>query len=637
MKNRFFNGFLRFAATFMAAAFVSSGCDQPTDDENKREPPSAPEDVRLIAAERQLTVTWEEAARAETYDVYYGSAVNTSVGTEKPEDPGENITRYGSTTVVINSLSNGTIYYVWVKAANGEGETWSEAVSGTPQIAVTPPETPKNVQATGLDGQLLVSWDAADGAVSYEVYFGVENPEKKAESAALSCIIGGLTNGTEYTVWVKAVNSAGSIASEPVAGTPAEAQVFDDLTELKAYFDSKPQNTAATPYTVALRGFALSDGALAEANNALGKVYTAAGGKYFSLDLSGCNGNLPDSTSNSTKPLLVGCILPDSMTSIGNFAFGGCISLVSISLPKSLESIGSYVFYGCTSLESISLPKNLKSIGNDAFYGCTSLDSISLPDSLQSIGTTTFYECSSLQSVTLPESLKTIGASVFARCSSLLSISLPNGLQSIDPQAFQSCSSLRSITLTKGLESIENYAFDGCSSLQSVTLPEGLKTLGTYVFRNCSFLQSISLPEGLKILGTYAFYGCSSLQSVILPKSLQTIGTYAFAGCSSLQSISLPEGLETIGTYAFAGCSSLQSIILQEGITSIGKMAFADCFSLTSVSIYAVTPPTLAESPFDASSPGLKFYVPADSVAVYKTASGWASFANQIYSIPTGD
>ncbi|MBQ7580328.1 MAG: leucine-rich repeat domain-containing protein, partial [Clostridia bacterium] len=130
--------------------------------------------------------------------------------------------------------------------------------------------------------------------------------------------------------------------------------------------------------------------------------------------------------------------IPDSVTSIGNSAFGNCSSLTSITvynnnnnyssdsfgvlynkdkteliqypignertsftIPESVTSIGSYAFYNCSSLTSIEIPDSVTSIGDDAFYECSSLTSIEIPDSVTSIGDYTFYYCSRLTSVTI--------------------------------------------------------------------------------------------------------------------------------------------------------------------------------------------------------------------------------------------
>ena len=68
--------------------------------------------------------------------------------------------------------------------------------------------------------------------------------------------------------------------------------------------------------------------------------------------------------------------IPDSVTSIGSWAFKGCKGLTSVTIGNGVTSIGYSAFEGCTGLTSVTIPDSVTSIGNGAFYGCTGLTSI---------------------------------------------------------------------------------------------------------------------------------------------------------------------------------------------------------------------------------------------------------------------
>ncbi len=91
--------------------------------------------------------------------------------------------------------------------------------------------------------------------------------------------------------------------------------------------------------------------------------------------------------------------IPDSVTSIGDYAFDGCDSLKSVTIGNSVTSIGNQAFRDCTSFHSVSIPDSVTSIGDAAFYSCTSLTRVSIGNSVTSIGNYAFYYCDSLTDV----------------------------------------------------------------------------------------------------------------------------------------------------------------------------------------------------------------------------------------------
>ena len=125
---------------------------------------------------------------------------------------------------------------------------------------------------------------------------------------------------------------------------------------------------------------------------------TVAGDNPYLDSRDNCNAII-ETASNT---LIVGCqntIIPTSATSIGDLAFYGCTTLMTIDIPDSVTSIGWRAFQGCTSLTGITIPNSVTQINEHAFSGCSALTSINLPNAITCIGDCAFYDCSRLDDV----------------------------------------------------------------------------------------------------------------------------------------------------------------------------------------------------------------------------------------------
>ena len=111
--------------------------------------------------------------------------------------------------------------------------------------------------------------------------------------------------------------------------------------------------------------------------------------------------------------------LPDSVETIGAYAFHGCAALERVSLPAKLQEVSLRMFDGCGSLEQVTLPAGLKAIGDYAFYGCGSLKKLHLPESVVRVGKYAFYNCRKMTEINIPLATTDLNMGMFLNCDAL--------------------------------------------------------------------------------------------------------------------------------------------------------------------------------------------------------------------------
>lgn len=133
-----------------------------------------------------------------------------------------------------------------------------------------------------------------------------------------------------------------------------------------------------------------------------------------------------------------------------NTSFSGALNIPETvsdgTKTYSVVSIGFYGFYG-SGLTSVTIPNTVTTIGQGAFGSCTNLTSINIPTSVTTIKGYAFYNCG-FTSVTIPNSVTTIGDSAFDLCTTLTSVVFSNSITSIGRYVFNRCSSLSSVTVS---------------------------------------------------------------------------------------------------------------------------------------------------------------------------------------------
>ena len=273
---------------------------------------------------------------------------------------------------------------------------------------------------------------------------------------------------------------------------------------------------------------------------------------------------------------LTNIIIPNSVERIGFSAFYGCNKLEHITLPFIGETNGEtqnthlgYIFGG-SYVESGNygyVPETLtsvtvtaaKEIGDYAFKGCKSIVSITISEGVSKIGYEAFGYCNRLTNVTIPKSVTIISENAFRRCIGITSIVIPENVTYIGNNVFYDCTELASIVFFKKVTHIGDNAFYNCTKLSSIEFEDDsqLMRIGSNAFYNTAYYNSQSnWEDNVLYIGTFLIEAQRTISGIYTIKDGTTvIGSYAFAYCYNLQGVIMPKSVMSINQYAFKDAS----------------------------------------------------------------------------------
>ena len=252
--------------------------------------------------------------------------------------------------------------------------------------------------------------------------------------------------------------------------------------------------------------------------------------------------------------------IPDSVTSIGNYAFEKCYHITSVTIGNSVTSIGDYAFGSCSRLASVTIGNGVTSIGGCAFSGCSRLASVTIPDSVTSIGEFAFSGCSRLASINIPDSVTSIGKGAFENCYSLTSINVASDNRYYSDE--------NGVLFNK--EKTELILYPGVKSEDAYTIPDSVEKICRGAFHQCKRLKDIVFNKSLKEIDYQAFSGSGITDINISPcVSELEISYEAFAECAELKSavirLEKPIGSRiNIENNIFYLCRNIERIELSE-------------------------------------------------------------------------
>ena len=187
--------------------------------------------------------------------------------------------------------------------------------------------------------------------------------------------------------------------------------------------------------------------------------------------------------------------IADDSEAITDNAFSGLGMVEEFIIPNTVTTIGDYAFYGCRSIKSINL-ESITSIGNNAFNGCVNLENISFGKALEYIGDKALFATKYLnlkddvQFVILDDILIQYNGTD-------TNVTIPSQVKAISGGAFSGNQTVTEITLSSNTKLLCNGAFDSCSKLSKITIPyDGVVEIELGVFDTLSSNLKIYVKNG---------------------------------------------------------------------------------------------------------------------------------------------
>ena len=225
-------------------------------------------------------------------------------------------------------------------------------------------------------------------------------------------------------------------------------------------------------------------------------------------------------------------IIPNDITTIGEFAFYNCSGLTSVTIPNSVTSISDNAFTGCDNLNSVVL--HCPSIGN-CFQGLSSIQEVFLGDEVSSISGSAFNGCSGLTSVTSKiVSPFAIQSGAFGGVSPECILTVPKGM--VNEYIAKGWNMFGGGVFDESIRCIDGiyYALDSSKKTATVTNQYGYDGDSDYSWLKASYVGTLDIPDvvtydgeqySVTFIGKNALRKCNDLTAVYLPDGLTDAAT----------------------------------------------------------------------------------------------------------------
>ena len=182
--------------------------------------PAAPSGLAVTGGDTQVTLSWDDPSDSSISGYRY-SADDGATYTDIPDSDATTV------SYTVAGLTNYTSYDFGVRAVNSSGPgPVSDTATATPGLL---PPAPTNLSVTPGDTQAALSWDDPNNSAITKYRYSTDGGATftdipNSDATTVSYTVGGLNSGAEYTLGVRAVNTAGDGAASTVTARVLPAQ-----------------------------------------------------------------------------------------------------------------------------------------------------------------------------------------------------------------------------------------------------------------------------------------------------------------------------------------------------------------------------------------------------------------------------
>ena len=299
-------------------------------------------------------------------------------------------------------------------------------------------------------------------------------------------------------------------------------------------------------------------------------------------------------------------LLGENIEEISEYYFANTLSLQSIVIANSVETIGQNAFAGCVNLAEITFPEvfdistfNTNAIKDTAWY--TGLSEVTY------IGESLFYVPVSVSgAVVIKDGTKNIVAEAFRDRELITSVKIPASIDVISASLFNGCIALETVEFATGsaVKSIERMAFYNCSALTSINLDacELLTQIKEDAFNSVGdSIAEFKLPKNLVSIESSSFKAVNAqafsidasaanfaVEDGVLFNKAKTV-LYAYPALKTGEVYNVPSTVETIKNYAFVGNKIINVVKLNSALEFENVDEISNVFDGSSQSIYVLT------------------------------------------------